>query len=342
MKIKENKLVVILGMHRSGTSAITRALQVLGVNLGDKFLPPKGDNLKGFWEDSDINALNIEMLFAIDSDWHHLSPIESNNVDTLRKNGYFLRAVEMLRLKVGELTVFAFKDPRVAKLLPFWKEVFVHCRYEVSYVIALRHPLSVVKSLAKRNGFDAEKIYLLWLGHVIESLTGSDGTKRVLVDFDLLLKSPEHELARIANCTGLNVSATELQSYKTEFLDQGMRHTVYELDDLLLDDTCPPIVYEIYKDLLKVASDKTKLDDAEIHHKVEAWTSEFERLKSPFLLIDRLVAQNVVATQAVVSRDDQITGLNHVVAERDGQIGVLNQAMVERDGQIGVLNQAMV
>lgn len=63
MKDKNNQLIVVLGMHRSGTSAITRGLQVLGVELGDQLMPGAvGDNEKGYWEDSDPNAWKIELL----------------------------------------------------------------------------------------------------------------------------------------------------------------------------------------------------------------------------------------------------------------------------------------
>src|SRR4029077_19950349 len=118
--------------------------------------------------------------------------------EALRKKGYFLSAVELLLQKVGDGPTFGFKDPRVAKLLPFWKEVFGHCQLDASYVLALRHPLSVAKSLAKRDGFDAEKSYLLWLEHVIPSLSGSARDKRVLIDYDRLMQSPDRELKRIA------------------------------------------------------------------------------------------------------------------------------------------------
>ena len=324
--MKNSKLIVVLGMHRSGTSVITRGLQVLGVNLGNRFLPPKGDNQKGFWEDSDINAINIEMLNAVGSDWHHLAAIEAKNVEVLRNKGYFLRAVEMLHEKVGDAPTFAFKDPRVAKLMPFWQEVFSHCQFDVSTVMAIRHPLSVVKSLAARNGFDAEKSYLLWLGHVITSLTCGVGNKRVLVDYDRLMQSPDGELMRIAKCIDLKIDPAELQSYKTEFLEQGLRHTVYDLNDLLSDEHCPPIVREIYTALLDVASDKARLEDLALQSKITSWSNEFERLKSPLLLADRLFTQKAAA---VAERDGQIAGLHQAIAERDGQIASLNRAIQE-------------
>ena len=50
--------VFILGMHRSGTSAITQAVKVLGFELSENLMPAKPDNVKGFWEDWDVVNLN--------------------------------------------------------------------------------------------------------------------------------------------------------------------------------------------------------------------------------------------------------------------------------------------
>jgi hypothetical protein len=52
------KIIVVLGMHRSGTSALTRGLSTLGVGLGDTLHPAGSDNPTGFWEDRDIIAFN--------------------------------------------------------------------------------------------------------------------------------------------------------------------------------------------------------------------------------------------------------------------------------------------
>ena len=150
METNSNKLIVVLGMHRSGTSVIARGLKVLGAHLGNNLDAAGIDNPKGYWEDLDINALNVEMLNFLKNDWHFLTPIQSEDVDTLHRNGYFLRAVEMLRKKMAQAPIFGFKDPRVAKLLPFWKKIFAHGQFKTYYILAIRHPLSVIKSLAAR------------------------------------------------------------------------------------------------------------------------------------------------------------------------------------------------
>ena len=342
MQIQRNKLVVVLGMHRSGTSTITRGLQTMGVALGDRMMPPvPGNNPKGFWEDIDLNALNIELLRCVDSDWQNLSAIDSTDVGVLRKQGYFLRAVELLREKVRSVPVFGFKDPRVAKLLPFWKDVFTHCRVEANFVVVVRNPLSVAKSLAKRDGIETARSYFLWLGHVITSLTGSADDKRVLVDYDRFMQAPELELNRIAKHLGLEIDATELCGYEADFLDQSLRHTIFDLNDLLLDETCPPLAREIYSTLLDVASEKAKFRGVEFKKKVTRWADEFERLRSPLLLVDRLMAQKTVASQAAAERDGQIVNLNSLkdgIVERENQIAGLNQTIVERDGHYAGLS----
>jgi glycosyltransferase involved in cell wall biosynthesis len=346
IEMKNNKLVVVLGMHRSGTSAITRGLQVMGVELGDKLMPPiEGNNPKGFWEDVDLNALNVEILSTINNDWYCLKPISLSDIQILNEKGYFERAIDLLRQKAEGRNIFGIKDPRISKLLPFWKEVFNYCQFDVSYVIALRHPLSVASSLAKRDGFEIEQSYFLWLSHVITSLTNSAGVNRVLVDYDRLMHSPDHELERIAKNTGLEIDSAKLESYKYDFLEHGLRHTVYDVNDLV-NDSCPAIVREVYFSLLDVASEKTDL--GEFESKIALWSDELERHTSPYLLIDRLITQRTVATQTVdecgvqiANFGVQIANLNQSVAERDGQITNLNQAVAERDGQIANLHQTI-
>src|SRR4030065_2921311 len=97
----EKSIVVVLGMHRSGTSAITRALQVLGIDLGERLmLPAAGNNEKGFFEDIDVNAINIEMLGALGQDWHTLSLIPADELLHEKYAGLRLRAIGLLRSRL--------------------------------------------------------------------------------------------------------------------------------------------------------------------------------------------------------------------------------------------------
>ena len=233
--LEQKRLFVVLGMHRCGTSVITRALQVMGVHLGTRLMShDAGNNDKGFWEDIDINALNVEMLNALNNDWHHLSLIKQEDLELLKRDGFFLCATELVRQKTINTHIFGFKDPRISKLLPFWKEVFNYCKCDVSYILAVRHPISVALSLAKRNGIDMEKSHLLWLIHMVKSISGIIGCNYIVVDYDKLIQDADHELGRMAKKFHLKINLAELEIYKSEFLDNSLRHTMFSYDDLIL------------------------------------------------------------------------------------------------------------
>ncbi len=304
--IKNNeRLIVVLGMHRSGTSVITRGLKVMGVDLGDKLMSPLlGVNEKGFWEDLDVVALNTEMLNSLKIDWHFLAPIQPRDVASLIENGYLLQAIKMLKQKTANNSqLYGFKDPRTTKLLPFWKEVFNQGQWDVNYVITLRHPLSVCQSLSQRDGFEMEKGALLWLSHVISSFSNTVGENRILVNYDYLLQFPETELVRVAKNLQLQVNFSELQQFISDFLDKELRHTVYHIDDLLAKDAIPPLVTEIYTEAISGMDDKalnTRLDS-----KIAVWNKEYSRQISSLILADKLTAE-IVSTKQALAKNTQM------------------------------------
>ena len=80
--IKSQKLVIVLSMHRSGTSALTRGLTTMGVMLGDRLMAAHPNiNDKGFFEDIDFVALNEEILKACGRKWFSLEPLQPLDVE---------------------------------------------------------------------------------------------------------------------------------------------------------------------------------------------------------------------------------------------------------------------
>ncbi len=290
-------LTVVLGMHRSGTSAITRALKVFDIQLGDRLMQAGPDNERGFWEDIDINALNMEILSAIASGWDHTLPIEPEKFVQLEKSEYFSRAVNLLCLKTENSNQFAFKDPRLAKLLPFWKSVFSFCGFKVRYVISLRNPLCVCRSLKERDGFEHGKSYALWLGHVISSLQETHDAPRILIDYDLLMDQTSVELDRISHA----FSISEIEEYRAEyskgFLAKQLRHSTATCDDVSADPQSFPMVLEVYQELSAVARGEVSLNDEYLADKLVQWESEYNRMTSVFCLIDQLSSQKTLLSQ---------------------------------------------
>jgi lipopolysaccharide biosynthesis protein len=324
----QNQLIVVLGMHRSGTSAITRALKVFDVELGDRLMPPiEHINAKGFWEDVDINALNIEMMAAIDIDWDYLAPVKAEHAAILEEKGYLNRAVELLNGKVGNAHSFGLKEPRIAKLLPFWRKVFDLCGYEQKYVLALRNPLSVASSLAKRDGFEVEKSGLLWLDHVVTSLRMTAGKKRIIVDYDRLMSDPDNELRRISECLFLNLNRNELNIYKTDFLDEGLKHTSFNTNDVWESVAVPPLVKKIYSVLCDVASDTIDLDTFDMSQRIEAWAAELDDIALAMKLTDKYYRQLGESRQNLLCANAAQEELQKTVLQQDEQLSKLKEAL---------------
>lgn len=307
MTLSNKKLIVVLGMHRSGTSAITRGLQVLGIELGENLMLPQQDNEKGYWEDLDIYALNNEILASLNHDYHSLEPIYPQTLEKANLNPFKIRAIELLRNKSKLAACFGFKDPRIARILPFWMSVFEHLDREIFYVISLRNPMSIVRSLAKREGFAQEKGYLLWQEHLLFSLTETIGRPRLIVDFDNLIQDPAHELARIAQTVGLTFDADHPHfiEYKTIFLEESLRHTHYEPQDFLLDPCLSEEMKNLFNLALKCAKDEISVDSKEVTQSI---TQLFHSSKSNYPLLRHVTnLEKKIDTQACDIKKWQIT-----------------------------------
>lgn len=177
------KLVVVLGMHRSGTSAITRILATMGVALGDNLMPPTKDNEKGYFEDLDIYSLNSEMLKSLGMDWHTVQMPDSGMQERLLDSPFFQRASNLLAAKVARCSVLGIKDPRFSLLLPFWSKVFVHTGLNPYYIIGLRAPEAVVRSVFKRDHYVPNETGWVWINYNLCAMRFTKDSPRLWVQY---------------------------------------------------------------------------------------------------------------------------------------------------------------
>ena len=301
---KTKQLTIVLGMHRSGTSVITRSLKVFDIDLGNNLMPEAdGNNAKGFWEDLDINNLNINLLKAIGHDWHTLLPITNEELNSITAQSFMLPAVEILRSKLNEHSHFGIKDPRMCRLLPFWQRIFKHLDLEVNYIIACRNPMSVARSLHKRDGFELEKSYYLWLDHMLESISNTRKENRVIIDYDLLMENPTKQLDRIAHCLKINLDqeSDNLKNYNKSFLEDNLRSTQFKEKDLLLELSAPKNATALYQLLLRLAKDDQDIDN-------DSFTKEVERIRLSY-------NQNLPAMQYIDKLESSVTEKNNLHIE---------------------------
>ena len=144
-------------MGRSGTSFVTRGLKALGVELGDELVPAASDNPTGFWEDAALQALNDRVLLSLGRTWSTIAPVPDARWNLPELKTHMLEAIEVTRERFGRFPLWGFKDPRTTRLLPFAASSSTTLAIADSYVIVVRNPISVARSLKARENFDPEK-----------------------------------------------------------------------------------------------------------------------------------------------------------------------------------------
>jgi len=106
------KAVLVLGMHRSGTSAITAGVEALGVSLGDIGFESNFDNTKGFFENMDVVKFNDRLFQECGSSWDnpffYLKPDHQQVIDSFSNE-----AEELLTKYYKHEQIWALKDPRL-------------------------------------------------------------------------------------------------------------------------------------------------------------------------------------------------------------------------------------
>ena len=194
-----NTAVCVLGMHRSGTSALAGALRLLGVTLGESLLPQSEDNPRGFWEHADIVDLHKRLLSSLGSSWDDVRPLPELWWTDDGINPFRDKLIELLQRDFAEAQIWGVKDPRMCKLIPLWQNILNELGCESRFILIHRHPIEVARSLKKRNGFTEAKSGLLWLEHNLLAENWTRGQARLFIRYDQLLADRRASILKIAN-----------------------------------------------------------------------------------------------------------------------------------------------
>lgn len=183
--------ILVAGMHRSGTSALTGALGAMGIALGGRLLAPGSDNPKGYWEHEDAVGIHERLLASLGRHW--------DDVRALPEGWQTSEAARTATIEIGELisrdfaqsAVWTIKDPRICRFLPLWVEATKQLGIRSVVLFVARRPSEVAASIEARNHWASPIGELLWLRHVLEAEAASRALQRATVVYDDLLADPE-------------------------------------------------------------------------------------------------------------------------------------------------------
>ena len=218
--------ILILGMHRSGTSATAGVLGLLGVQLGSRLMEAAPDNPRGFWENLDAVAINERLLMDLDRRWDDIRPMPD---DWLHSG-----AAEQARCAIGTLLddefaaepLWAVKDPRLSRCVAVWTEVLVDRGIRPVFLLVARHPEEVASSLHHRSGELPSSARMLWLRHIIDAEQATRGHPRCMITYESLLADWRGCVANIERELGVAWphSPVDAAASVDAFLDVSGRH----------------------------------------------------------------------------------------------------------------------
>jgi len=215
---------VILGMHRSGTSFITRLVNLLGFSVchREDLLVGRALNPRGHWESKSLLRFNDRLLGEHGRSWFCPPALDEHDVSAMlrRHRRQALAAVQ----DAHPQKPWVWKDPRTCVLLPFWSSVL---EQRAAYVLVVRHPFEVSDSLATRNGCTPLLSLALWERYTREAMLGAAGRPLMVCTYDGVLADPVRWCERLVDFLAeLGVARRPVEEVAIEaFAMAGLRHS---------------------------------------------------------------------------------------------------------------------
>ncbi len=228
-QLPPGSVVCVLGMHRSGTSMVSRFVKELGVHLGpdEQLMPPhEVDNPLGYWEHLPIVDLNDRLLAMFGGTWDRPPLLPAGWEHSSVVAGAREEARDVIAALAGTAPVIGWKDPRTSLLLPFWNTVLP----VTTTLIVVRHPFQVAASLAERDGLDTEWAAHLWARYTTAAWLAHP--HRAVISYEHALADPAGMTANIAAFLGLASPGAEILAELSAFATDDLNRQ---------RDAAPPI-----------------------------------------------------------------------------------------------------
>ncbi len=216
-------VVVVLGMHRSFTSATARLVMLAGAGIAPVLVNPTGANPAGYWESDRLNAINDGILKRLGRSWHDWRPLPLEMGAILDDAAIMAALRDDLAQTIATAPVSVVKEPRLCRLFPLWRAAVSPLGAQLRVVLPIRPPQDVAASLESRDGLARPRALLLWLRHVLEAERASRGLPRVIVDATQLMADWRPGLARIIARLDLPLDASGV-SERDNFIDSRLIH----------------------------------------------------------------------------------------------------------------------
>ena len=341
------RALLVLGMHRSGTSAVTRVMSLLGAGLPSDLIGPRpNDNETGFWESTALNEAHEAMLESAGSSWDDVSPFNPAWFGSNIANEFLERVVRVVQDKFGDAPLIVVKDPRICRFVPFWRRVLNRLEIQPAFVLPIRNPMEIVGSLRARNKFPPAKSLLLWLRHLLDAERDTRGQIRSFVSYELLLQDWQAVADKLQADLRLSwprrshLASAEISS----FLSPQLRHHQADIQQLKGHSDVVEWVAEAYDAALGAATGvgdhlSTALDAVRNH------LDTADRAFGPALadLLKQVSRSGEIVTErrATIERlSAELDSLRQEIPNQEQRIAAQSERMAELERQRDIASQS--
>ena len=335
--------ILVLGMHRSGTSAATRVLNLLGAGLGARMMPPMpGSNEKGFWENLDAVDIDDRLLTGIGRSWHDVRAMPEGWMESVAATDAHAAITRLVRTDLATSPLWAVKDPRMCRLAPLWLRALADCGVRPNVLFVVRHPLEVAASLEARDGWSRARSLLLWTQHIIEAEQATRGCPRVMVTFDQILGDWAATMTRVSRALGVSWprSLDEARAEIDGFLDVGARHHAAAADraDAATDTgALPTAVAELFERCARLSAD----DDGGWRD-FQAFADEFQRFAALYgACMDDFIGYATAATGRVQHAGTLPRPREHALKQQAAQLSRALAALPSEGGDLAAVRECL-
>lgn len=329
--------ILVLGMHRSGTSAATRVLNLLGANLGSDLLSAQADNPHGFWEHTRAVDIHENLLTALGRSWHDVREMPEGWLDLPASQRAVDEIVAFVTEEFDGSPVWAVKDPRMCRFVPLWLRALERMGMRASALIVVRDPREVAQSLLARDRWTPARSYAMWLQHFLESYRATTGVPRAMISYDELMSDAVGAMSR----AGVAMSVTwprpmeDAQADIEAFIKPGERHHHAHHDaDKAGSGEVPPLLRELFQRSCAIAdgqADWATLDELDAQYRDAS--SLFSRVLGEF------VSERNELNRIALERLEHINGLMHANQMVEGRREELEEIALDRLRHIRLLEE---
>ncbi len=342
----KKNLIFVIGMHRSGTSALCNTLNDLGVYFGHNFIETQLEiNALGFWENKKCAEINEEIFRLLGINWYDICLLEHNwwSEDKFDKIKGEIR--QFITSEFDANNLIAIKDPRLCKVLPLWKSALETSDCQLSAIVISRAPEEVALSLLKRDGLPKEYSYLLWSSYVLEAEENVSVLPSQHLTFGELLNDWKIVYRFLVEKLSFQPKKTldDIEAEVTQHLQKKLKH--HSIDQTQETPSSTSTFYVTAQNIYNFLASEASPHILDKQTK-ESKTKFYDFLKENRSFFELLIEQN---SNLIETRKELFTlGESHsyalsVVKERDEQLADTNKELTkigqEHSAALEVINE---